>query len=37
MKLNLAKYAFEVTFEKFFGFIVSQWGIEANLEKINTI
>ena len=34
MKLNPYKYAFEVTIGKFFGFMVSQRGIEINLEKI---
>ena len=34
MKLNPYKYAFEVTTGKFLGFMVSQRGIEINLEKI---
>ena len=34
MKLNPNKYAFEVTAGKFLGFMVSQRGIEINLEKI---
>jgi hypothetical protein len=34
MKLNLAKCSFEVSFEKFMGFKVSQRGIKANREKI---
>ena len=34
MKLNLNKCAFEVTVGKFWGFMVSQRGIEVNLEKI---
>ena len=37
MKLNLGKYAFGVTAEKFLGFMVSQKGIEANLDKIRAI
>ena len=37
MKLNPTKYAFQVTFEKFLGFLVSQRGIEANPEKIKAI
>ena len=37
MKLNPNKYAFEVTAGKFLGFMVSQRGIEINLEKIWTI
>ena len=34
MKLNPEKCAFGVTAGKFLGFIVSQRGIEANLDKI---
>ena len=34
MKLNPNKCAFEVTVGKFWGFMVSQRGIEVNLEKI---
>ena len=34
MKLNPGKCAFEVTVGKFLGFMVSQKGIEANLDKI---
>ena len=34
MKLNSNKCAFEVTAGKFLGFMVSQRGIEVNLEKI---
>jgi hypothetical protein len=30
MKINLAKCAFRVSLEKFFGFMVSQIGIKAN-------
>ena len=37
MKLNLAKYAFRMTSEKFLGFIVSSRRIEGNLEKIKSI
>ena len=34
VKLNPYKYAFEVTTGKFLGFMVTQRGIEINLEKI---
>ena len=34
MRLNLSKCTFEVTSGKFLGFLVSEWGIEANPEKI---
>ena len=34
MKLNSGKCAFKVTTGKFLGFMVSQRGIEANLDKI---
>ena len=37
MKLNSAKCAFRVSFGKFLGFMVSQSGIEANLEKVKAI
>ena len=37
MKLNPSKCAFGVTVGKFLGFMVSQRGIEANLDKIRTI
>ena len=37
MKLNPAKCAFGVSSEKFLGFIVSQRGIKANLEKVKAI
>ena len=37
MKLNPGKCAFEVTAGKFLGFMVSQRGIEANLDKIRAI
>lgn len=34
MKLNATKYAFDVSVEKFLGFMVSQCPIETNLDKI---
>ena len=34
MKLNPGKYTFGVTVGKFLGFMVSQRGIEANLDRI---
>ena len=37
MKLNLAKCAFGVSFEKFLGFIVNNRGIEANPDKIKVV
>ena len=37
MKLNLSKYAFGVVLGKFLGFMVSQRGIEVNLDKIQAI
>ena len=37
MKLNPGKYVFRVTIGKFLGFMVSQRGIEANLDKIRAI
>ena len=37
MKLNPSKCAFGVASGKFLGFMVSQRGIEANLEKVQTI
>ena len=37
MKLNLVKYAFEVTTDKFLGFMISRRGIEVNLEKIKVV
>ena len=37
MRLNPAKCAFGVSSGKFLGFIISQRGIEANLEKIWTV
>ena len=37
MKLNPAKCAFGVSAEKFLGFIVNHWGIEANPDKIKAV
>ena len=37
MKLNPNKCAFEVTTRKSLGFMVSQRGIEVNLEKVQAI
>jgi len=37
MKLNLSKCGFGVMVGKFLGFMVSQRGIEANLDKIRAI
>ena len=37
MKLNPGKCVFGVTAGKFLGFMVSQRGIEANLDKIRAI
>ena len=37
MKPNPNKCAFKVSSEKFLGFMVSQWGIEANPDKIQAI
>ena len=37
MKLNPAKCVFGVVSGKFLSFMVSQKGIEANLEKVQTI
>ena len=37
MKLNPLKCAFRVSSGKFLGFMVSQGGIEANLEKVRAI
>ena len=37
MKLNPNKCAFGVASRKFLGFMVSQRGIEANLEKVRAI
>jgi len=34
MKLNLSKYAFGVMAGKFLGFMMSQRGLEFNLDKI---
>ena len=37
MKLNQTKCVFGVSSGKFLGFMVSQQGIEANLEKVKAI
>ena len=37
MRLNPTKCTFRVTSRKFFGFLVLQWGIEANFKKIKAI
>ena len=37
MKLNPSKCVFGVTVGKFLGFMVSQRGIEVNLEKVRAI
>ena len=37
IKLHPEKCAFEVMVRKFLGFMVSQWGIEANPDKIRAI
>ena len=37
MRLNLEKCTFGVKAEKFLGYMISQRGIEANLEKIKAI
>ena len=37
MKLNLTKCVFAIASGKFLGFMVSQRGIEANLEKVKAI
>ena len=37
MELNPSKCVFEVLSRKFLGFMVSQWGVEANLDKIQAI
>ena len=37
MKLNPIKSAFEVSAEKFLGFIVNNRGIEANPDKIKAV
>lgn len=37
MKLNSAKYAFEVSSGKFLGFMVSQRGIKVNPKKVKAI
>ena len=37
IKLNPAKFVFAITSGKFLGFMVSQRGIEANLDKVKAI
>ena len=37
MKLNPTKCVFAVSLGKFFSFMVSQWGIEENPDKIKAI
>ena len=37
MKLNLIKYFFGVTLEKFLGFMIFDQRIEINLEKIRSV
>ena len=37
IKLNPSKCVFGVSSGKFLGFMVSQWGIEGNPDKIQTI
>ena len=37
IRLNPEKCVFGVSSGKFLGFMVSQWGIEANLEKVRAI
>ena len=37
MKLNPMKCVFTVSSGKFLGFMVSQWGLEGNPDKIKTI
>ena len=37
MKLNPEKCAFGVEARKFLGFMVNNWGIEANPEKIKSV
>ena len=37
MKLNPTKCVFGVALGKFLGFLVSQWSIEANLDKVKAI
>ena len=37
MRLNSVKYEFGVLSSKFLGYMVSQRGIEANLEKVKAI
>ena len=37
MKLNPKKCVFEISLGKFLGFMVSQRGVEANLDKIQAL
>lgn len=37
MKLNLSKCVFGVSLGKFLGFMVNQWGMETNLNKIMVV
>ena len=37
LKMNAAKYVFEVGFEKFLGYLVSRRGVKANSEQIQAI
>lgn len=37
MKLNLNKCMFRVFSGRFLGFMVNQWGIEANQDKIKAV
>lgn len=37
MRLNLDKCTFRVQADKFLGFILTHWGIEANLDKCQEI
>lgn len=37
MRLNFKKIIFGVTLEKFLGYLVSVWGIKANLDKVHAL
>lgn len=37
MRLKLKKYAFNVKYGKFMGYLVSSWRIEPNLDKVTTL
>ena len=37
MKLNVLKCVFGVSMGKFPGFLVTQWGIEMNLDQVNVV